>query len=1387
MADPAEGGGSEQDGVSFLRTDDMVCLSCAVSSSKDASTTERVCLAAEGFGNRMCFLEDVSNKDVPPDISVSVFVLEQALSVRALQEMITSASQGSTTAQSGHRTLLYGHAVLLRHYHGNMYLSCLSTSSSNDKLAFDVGLQESAEGESCWWTIHPASKQRSEGEKVRVGDDLILVSVSSERYLHIGSSNSIVASFQQTLWTVVPMCSGAVRTKTVGYVFGGDVLRLFKGHMDECLAIPEAGSEQEYSAVMYETGAVCSHARSLWRLEHIRTKWAGGFMGWGQQCRIRHVTSGRYLAVTTGDHHVVTVHRAKADEVSTAFLLLQSKDDKKQPEVREVEGMGKADVKYGDSMAFVQHCDSGLWLSYQIFETKKRGVGRVEEKKAIMLVEGHMDDGLTLAKSQEEESRSARVIRKCQSLFTKFNKALDALKTEGRNSHAWGRISLSEVIKCLEDLIDYFAQPGEDEEHEEKQNKLRALRNRQDLFQEEGMIALILETIDKFSQYKGQRQFSQYAGEDAGESWDSISSYLYLLLAAMIRGNRANCSQFAQSYRLDWLVYRLESQQSSTGVLDVLHCVLIDSPEALNMIKEKHIITIISLIDKHGRDHKVLDVLRSLCVGSGVAVRTNQNLICDNLLPGRDLLLQTKLVDHVTSIRPNLCVGLCEGSAMYKKWYFEIVVINYEYATHLPPLLRMGWANTDGFIPYPGGGEKWGGNSLGDELYSYAFDGQNLWTGGKLKHVRSASQPLQKGDVIGCTLDLTVPQITFSLNGVKIRGFFKDFNLSGMFFPVVSMSASVSCRYVLGGEHGRLKYGPPEEHSPIIECLMPKEKLVIQSCFYFGDMKKCIISGPTEIFDYVPFVPNPVATGRIQLPAYIENVRDKLAENLHELWAMSKIEQGWSHGDERDPKNKKNPSLTAFERLPMSEKKYVVTVAFETLRTLLALGYHITIDHQQQQNNRMKTVKLANNYLQGNGYKPTPLDLSVVTLTDKMEELVNLLAENTHNVWARDRIKHGWTYGLCEDPIQKRSPHLVPYNKVDESIKKANRNTTSDTVKTLIAYGYALEAPTSETGESGMTALIRESQEKVIQTRTFRAELTYAVSSGKWYYEMEVLTTGYMKIGWAKKSAESGDELGMDGKSYVFDGYLARKWNHGSDPYGKRWQTGDVIGCLLDLHDKTISFSLNGELMMDSLGQEIAFRDIEPSEGYVPAMTMGAHQQGKFNFGQDVNTLKYFTCCGLQEGYEPFCVNMTRQLPLWYSKGQPLFNPLDVDDPQIQVNRIPGGANVTPCLKVQSKTFGTLEKVRLEYFRLSLPVKCRDEFLSLRDRSLAQAVLEKRMNLENLRNRDTDIEEENMTGGEISSSQDNYSDANISDASVERGSKIIAGRTNIPIIGNPTV
>jgi len=46
----------------------------------------------------------------------------------------------------------------------------------------------------------------------------------------------------------------------------------------------------------------------------------------------------------------------------------------------------------------------------------------VEVKQSVMLAEGHMDDGLAFTRAQDEESRSALVIRKCTSLFNKFIK-----------------------------------------------------------------------------------------------------------------------------------------------------------------------------------------------------------------------------------------------------------------------------------------------------------------------------------------------------------------------------------------------------------------------------------------------------------------------------------------------------------------------------------------------------------------------------------------------------------------------------------------------------------------------------------------------------------------------------------------------------------------------------------------------------------------------------------------------------------------------------------------------------------------------------------------------------------------------------------------------------
>ncbi|XP_043499298.1 ryanodine receptor isoform X4 [Polistes fuscatus] len=1307
-------GGSEQDDVSFLRTEDMVCLSCT-------ATGERVCLAAEGFGNRHCFLENIADKNIPPDLSQCVFVIEQALSVRALQELVTAA--GSETQQenlgkgtgSGHRTLLYGNAILLRHLNSDMYLACLSTSSSNDKLAFDVGLQQHSQGEACWWTVHPASKQRSEGEKVRVGDDLILVSVATERYLHTTKENdlSVVnASFHVTHWSVQPYGTGISRMKYVGYVFGGDVLRFFHGG-DECLTIPSTWSTSpNQNIVTYEGGSVMSQARSLWRLELARTKWAGGFINWLHPMRIRHLTTGRYLAVKE-NNELYLVDRNEATIETSTFWLRQEKDDQKIIlEDKDLEVIGMPIIKYGDSTVIMQHSTTCLWVSYKSYETKKKGVGKVEEKQAVLHEEGKMDDGLDFSRSQEEESRTARVIRKCSSLFTQFITGLETLQINRRASMFFQNVNLNEMVMCLEDLINYFAQPEDDMEHEEKQNRFRALRNRQDLFQEEGILNLILEAIDKINVITSQGFLVALSGDESGQAWDQISGYLYQLLAAIIKGNHTNCAQFANSNRLNWLFSRLGSQASSegTGMLDVLHCVLIDSPEALNMMRDEHIKVIISLLEKHGRDPKVLDVLCSLCVGNGVAVRSSQNNICDFLLPGKNLLLQTQLVDHVASIRPNIFVGRVEGSALYQKWYFEVTVDHIEQTTHMMPHLRIGWANTAGYMPYPGGGEKWGGNGVGDDLYSFGYDGANLWTGGrKTQVVQDATEPfIRKSDVIGCSLDLTVPVISFTFNGTHVAGSFRNFNLDGMFFPAISCSSKLSCRFLLGGDHGRLKYQPPEEFSPLVESLLPQQILSLDPCFYFGNMNKVVLAGPWLVEDDTAFVPAPVDTSMINLPSYVEQIRDKLAENIHEMWAMNKIEAGWIYGEHRDDLRKIHPCIVQFERLPAAEKRYDTQLAVQTLKTILALGYYITMDKPPS---RIKTLRLPNEpFLQSSGYKPAPLDLSAINLTPKMEELVDQLAENTHNLWAKERISQGWTYGLNEDSEMRRSPHLVPYPKVDEAIKKANRDTASETVRTLLVYGYMLDPPTGEQHEA---LLLEANRLRQLYFRTYRVEKHYAVNSGKWYFEFEVLTAGPMRVGWAKADCMPGSMLGSDENTWAFDGYNEEKVYSGTaETFGKQWQVGDVVGVFLDLIDRTISFSLNGELLMDALGGETSFADVQ-GDSFVPAFTLGVGQKAKLTFGQDVNTLKFFTTCGLQEGYEPFCVNMNRLVTYWYTKDQPIFeNTDDMADTRIDVARIPAGSDTPPCLKISHNTFETMEKANWEFLRLSLPVICLSTFIS---------------------------------------------------------------------------
>lgn len=75
--------------------------------------------------------------------------------------------------------------------------------------------------------------------------------------------------------------------------------------------------------------------------------------------------------------------------------------------------------------------------------------------------------------------------------------------------------------------------------------------------------------------------------------------------------------------------------------------------------------------------------------------------------------------------------------------------------------------------------------------------------------------------------------------------------------------------------------------------------------------------------------------------------------------------------------------------------------------------------------------------------------------------------------------------------------------------------------------------------------------------------------------------------------------------------------------------------------------------------------------GFIPVCSVGVCQVARLNLGKNVSTLKYFTICGLQEGYEPFAVNMNRDVTMWISKRLPQFVPIPTNHQHIQVQAGP--------------------------------------------------------------------------------------------------------------------
>lgn len=87
--------------------------------------------------------------------------------------------------------------------------------------------------------------------------------------------------------------------------------------------------------------------------------------------------------------------------------------------------------------------------------------------------------------------------------------------------------------------------------------------------------------------------------------------------------------------------------------------------------------------------------------------------------------------------------------------------------------------------------------------------------------------------------------------------------------------------------------------------------------------------------------PKPIDTSDVILPEDLLALTERIAENVHDVWAVGRIAEGWTFGPVRNDAKKETPCLVPYCDLPETEKEYDRNTAMETIKLIIELGYRI--------------------------------------------------------------------------------------------------------------------------------------------------------------------------------------------------------------------------------------------------------------------------------------------------------------------------------------------------------------------------------------------------------------------------------------------------------------
>jgi len=166
------------------------------------------------------------------------------------------------------------------------------------------------------------------------------------------------------------------------------------------------------------------------------------------------------------------------------------------------------------------------------------------------------------------------------------------------------------------------------------------------------------------------------------------------------------------------------------------------------------------------------------------------------------------------------------------------------------------------------------------------------------------------------------------------------------------------------------------------------------------------------------YKPNPIDTSDIKINKSLSNLTDELARNIHDIWALGRIEEGWTYGHERSDKKKTTPCLVEYSKLPDSEKEYDTNTAIGTLKIIVKLGYKIQKPSEQSVE---KTKNSIENILS---------EINLIT-TKSINDIVSVWLKHDSNIWS----KHPEIYLYFGEKVLSSGETLIAYDILTKGLE----------------------------------------------------------------------------------------------------------------------------------------------------------------------------------------------------------------------------------------------------------------------------------------------------------------------------------------------------------------